>query len=69
MIMQGHGILEALQGQVEDAVGLLEGLIALGGLCGTGVGLLYGLAALNQRCAELIDANGKNNVEATGNKS
>lgn len=56
MILQGHSIAAALQGQVEDALGLLEGLTALGGLCGAGVGLCYGLVSLGQSRAERFAA-------------
>ena len=46
MLREGHNLSEALQGQVEDALGGLEGLVALGGMCGAGVGLCSGLAVL-----------------------
>ena len=47
MIRGGHGILEALRGQVEDGLGTLQGLAALGVLVGAGVGLASGLAAIS----------------------
>jgi hypothetical protein len=50
--LQGHSIAEAVHGQVEDALGLLEGLIALGGLCGAGVGLGSGVVALGKSCVD-----------------
>jgi hypothetical protein len=39
------GIGPALRGEVEDAIGALEGLLALGGIVGLVVGLNWGLSA------------------------
>ena len=52
LTLQGHNVAEALRGQVEDALGSLEALVALGGLCGAGVGLCGGLAAMAKSRAE-----------------
>jgi hypothetical protein len=53
MILGGHSIADALHGRVEDALGKLTALIALGGLCGAGAGLGWGLVIANQRKTEL----------------
>jgi hypothetical protein len=42
---QGVNLLAAARGEMEDAQGALQGLLALGGLCGAGVGLLAALRA------------------------
>jgi hypothetical protein len=41
--IRGQNLLDALQGQVEDALGILQALIAFGVLVGTFVGLVWGL--------------------------
>lgn len=41
----GKSIDDALRGNVEDALGLLQGLLTLGGLIGGAVGLCHGLLA------------------------
>ena len=46
MVCQGHSLASAMRGEVEDGLGLLEGLVALGGLCGTGVGMCWGIVRL-----------------------
>jgi hypothetical protein len=48
MAWQGHSLATAMRGEVEDGLGLLEGLAALGGLCGTGTGLCWGLLRLGE---------------------
>ena len=48
MVLGGHSIAEAARGQVEDGLGLLQGLAALGILCGGGVGLCFGPRALGK---------------------
>src|SRR5262249_39485910 len=45
---RGDSIASAIQGQVDDGVGLVMGLAALGGLCGAGVGPGSGLAAFGR---------------------
>jgi hypothetical protein len=42
----GKSVGEAIRGEVEDAVGTLEGLLALGIVVGTLVGLVWGLGSL-----------------------
>jgi hypothetical protein len=44
---RGASLTEALRGQVEDALGVLQALLALGGLCGSAIGLCAGLRALS----------------------
>jgi hypothetical protein len=56
---EGHGVAEALRCEVEDGLGLLQGLLALGGLCGTGVGLCSGLTALDRTRSEPGVAGGR----------
>jgi hypothetical protein len=53
---RGHGILAALRGEVEDGLGLLQGLAALGGLCGAAVGLGTGLVVAARTEAEPVAA-------------
>jgi hypothetical protein len=48
MTGNGHSVTDALNGQIEDAIGKLEGLVALGTLCGAGIGLFSGLFALGR---------------------
>ena len=43
MAWQGHSLSSAIHGEVEDGLGLLQGLTALGGTCGTVVGLFWGV--------------------------
>jgi hypothetical protein len=43
LVLSGQSISKALGGDVEDAWGVLQGLLALGVLIGGGVGLLNGL--------------------------
>ena len=45
---QGHSFAAAARGEVEDALGTLQGLAALGVLCGAGVWLLSGLLAADK---------------------
>ncbi len=45
--VQGHTIADAVHGQVEDSLGLLQGLTVLGVLCGIGVGFCYGCCAVS----------------------
>jgi hypothetical protein len=42
-LAEGQSLGKAIMGEVEDALGALQGLLALGGLIGGGVGLLNGL--------------------------
>jgi hypothetical protein len=49
LTLGGHNLIDASQGGVEDGLGMLQGLAALGTLCGAGVGLCWGLAALPRR--------------------
>jgi hypothetical protein len=44
----GHSVAEAVQGHVEDAIGRLQALAALGTLCGAAVGLCSGIVALGR---------------------
>jgi hypothetical protein len=44
--LNGYSIADGLSGNVEDALGVLQGLLTLGGLIGFTVGLLHGLAVL-----------------------
>lgn len=46
MVAQGHTLPSAVRGEVEDGLGLLQGLAALGGLCGSVVGMGWGLVRL-----------------------
>jgi hypothetical protein len=48
MIFGGHEIVEAMRGQVEDGLGVLQGMATLGALCCAGVGLGCGLLAVNK---------------------
>jgi hypothetical protein len=43
------GVGEALRGEVEDALGALQGFTTLGFLIGTGVGAIFGLAKVMRR--------------------
>jgi hypothetical protein len=45
LLWEGKSLVEAAQGRVEDAIGLLQGLTTLGGLVGLVVGFFVGLAA------------------------
>jgi hypothetical protein len=45
MVLQGK-LSDAIAGQVEDGIGQLEGLMALGIMVGCPVGLLYGITRL-----------------------
>jgi hypothetical protein len=42
----GKNVGEAMRGEIEDAIGLLEGIVALGIVIGASVGCLWGLAGL-----------------------
>ena len=42
----GKSVGEAIRGEVEDAIGILEGVLALGIVIGASVGLIWGLASL-----------------------
>jgi hypothetical protein len=44
-ISQGN-LAHAIQGNVEDAISTLHGLVYLGGLVGSGIGILHGLAMM-----------------------
>jgi hypothetical protein len=48
MMLNGHGLVAAASGQVEDGLGLLQGLATLGGMCGAGIGLAWGALALTR---------------------
>ena len=43
----GNSVVDAIQGQVEDGIGTLEGLVALGALVGGPVGLLWALNSIS----------------------
>jgi hypothetical protein len=45
LALAGKRIAQALTGEVEDAFGMLQGVVILGCLIGAGVGLAYGLGA------------------------
>jgi hypothetical protein len=49
---QNRTVVEALRGQIEDSLNLLEGLIALGGLCGSGVVVFYDLCCFVRKGEE-----------------
>lgn len=41
MALDGHSLVAAIHGEVEDALGTLQGLTFLGAACGLGVGLCW----------------------------
>ncbi len=45
----GKSISEAVRGEVDDGIGTLQGMTALGGLVGCAVGLLYSLGKIANR--------------------
>lgn len=49
LAFNGHGVVEALRGEVEDSLGTLEALLAIGVLCGGVVGVVSGFVALGRR--------------------
>jgi hypothetical protein len=57
---EGQSVVAAARGEVEDALGTLQALGTLGGLCGAGVGLLAGLraaASMSRNPAEPASSN------------
>jgi hypothetical protein len=46
LVYHGESVVAAAWGQVEDSLGVLQALEAIGGLCGAVVGLLAGFRAL-----------------------
>jgi hypothetical protein len=50
--LKGATVAEALRGEVEDAVGALQGLLGLGFWVGGVVGLLYGIVVAERRRRE-----------------
>ena len=52
MMNERHSLAAALREEVEDGLGLLEGLVALGGFCGAVVGLGWGVQTVMGSPAE-----------------
>jgi hypothetical protein len=48
LTQQGETIGPALRGEVEDALGVLQGVVTLGALVGGAVGLIYGIWSANR---------------------
>jgi hypothetical protein len=49
LTQQGEAIGPALRGEVEDALGVLQGVVTLGASVGGGVGLIYGIWSANRQ--------------------
>jgi hypothetical protein len=51
LFSHGKSVGEAMNGEVEDAIGLLQGLLALATFVGAPVGFLWGIATLPRQSA------------------